>query len=553
MPHSVRALLLVGAAAVSLYFVNLGRSSIWDANEAFYVETPREMIEGGDFIVPAFNYEPRLNKPVLSYWMVAGLYELFGVSVSVQRVGIAIGGLILIAAAGCLGWLASPAAGKPVAASTGALSAAAGLAVDPRLVMFSRRIFIDVWLSAFMALTLAFFVLSERFPQRRRTFLIALYVAVGLGVLTKGPVAAVLPAAAFVTYLALQRELARLRQMMIPLGALIVLAIVLPWHVALYAREGWTSIAAFLFAENVGRYTTGVGVQPPRGVGFYPPVVFADGFPLSLFLVPAAVLWWRDRTSAPRPPHVNTSALLWLWILVIVGFFSLSHDKQDLYILPILPAVAALGASAIVRHVEVPALIRGTSLFLAIVIGAAGAWLICVVRSESVIGAAGRVVGAVAAAGSLAAIGLLMTRRTMGAIVAMLAVLCLANWLVVLRILPDLERYKPAPPLATYLRSHATPQDVLATYNVALPSLVYYLQRHVNVHYAAAGFVEDVLKSSRMFGVLSERDYAALQNEIGARTCVLQRVPAFEMKLKQVLTGAPLPNLVLISNRCEGR
>ena len=63
----------------------LGDSAIWDANEAFYVETPREMIERGDYVNPTFNYEPRFNKPVLSYWIVAGFYQLFGVSVAVQR------------------------------------------------------------------------------------------------------------------------------------------------------------------------------------------------------------------------------------------------------------------------------------------------------------------------------------------------------------------------------------------------------------------------------------------------------------------------------------
>ena len=59
--------------ALCPYFVDLGGSSIWDANEAFYVETPREMIERGDYVFPTFNYEPRVNKPVLSYWIVAGL------------------------------------------------------------------------------------------------------------------------------------------------------------------------------------------------------------------------------------------------------------------------------------------------------------------------------------------------------------------------------------------------------------------------------------------------------------------------------------------------
>ena len=69
------------------------------------------------------------------------------------------------------------------------------------------------------------------------------------------------------------------------------------------------------------------------------------------------------KAGRPEPPshvstsHVSTSHVarrmshvFWLWIVVIVAFFSLSHDKQDLYVLPIVPAVAALGAGAIGRR-----------------------------------------------------------------------------------------------------------------------------------------------------------------------------------------------------------
>ncbi|HZJ30980.1 MAG TPA: hypothetical protein VFD21_05395, partial [Vicinamibacterales bacterium] len=84
----MKALLLVLlAAAVVPFFVRLADSSIWDANEAYYVETPREMLESGDYLNPSFNYEPRFNKPVLSYWIVAGMYRVFGVSIAVERLG----------------------------------------------------------------------------------------------------------------------------------------------------------------------------------------------------------------------------------------------------------------------------------------------------------------------------------------------------------------------------------------------------------------------------------------------------------------------------------
>src|SRR5262249_7771877 len=67
--------------AVALpYFVNLGASSLWDANESFYAETPREMMESGDYLAPQFNYQPRAQKPPLTYWLILLSYQLLGIS-----------------------------------------------------------------------------------------------------------------------------------------------------------------------------------------------------------------------------------------------------------------------------------------------------------------------------------------------------------------------------------------------------------------------------------------------------------------------------------------
>ena len=115
-----------------------------------------------------------------------------------------------------------------------------------------------------------------------------MYVAVGLGALTKGPVAVVLPGLAFAAYLIVHREPGRVREMMIPLGLIVVLAIVVPWYAVLYQRYGWTYITGFFIGENLERFTSGLGVEPDRGPLFYLPVLVSDSFPWSLFLVPAA-------------------------------------------------------------------------------------------------------------------------------------------------------------------------------------------------------------------------------------------------------------------------
>src|SRR4030095_11646574 len=103
------------------------------------------MLQAADFVSPTFNYQPRLNKPVLSYWIVAAFYKVFGVSVGIQRLPIAIAAVAMILAA----LLLARAAGNLEAG----LWAAAGLAVAPRLVMFGRRILIDNYISTFLALS----------------------------------------------------------------------------------------------------------------------------------------------------------------------------------------------------------------------------------------------------------------------------------------------------------------------------------------------------------------------------------------------------------------
>ncbi len=54
--------------------------------------------------------------------------------------------------------------------------------------------------------------------------------------------------------------------MMIPLGLVVVLAIVVPWYAALYHRYGWTYITSFIVGENIARYTEGLGVEQRRGL-----------------------------------------------------------------------------------------------------------------------------------------------------------------------------------------------------------------------------------------------------------------------------------------------
>ena len=551
MNSRVKALLLVLlAAAVVPFFVRLADSSIWDANEAYYVETPREMIESGDYLNPSFNYEPRFNKPVLSYWIVAGLYRVFGVSIAVERLGIAALAMIMIVAA----WfLARAASSHPWAPPLAAL----GLAVGPRFFMFSRRIFVDMAVTTMMTLTLLFFALAERYPSRRRLFLTLMYVSVGLGVLTKGPVAAAIPFLVFVTYLAVHRELGRLREMMIPTGAMIALLIAAPWYVALYLQHGWTYITGFFIGENVGRFTETIGVQQ-RGPFFYLKVLPGDMLPWSLCLPAIVYAWLRDRRARQDGSSLRVRTLLLLWIAVTIVFFSLSQTKQDLYVFPIVAAVAALGGDWVARSIRLQpdqrnAWFAATFAVIGIVMAALGGVVIYLFSGDTpvylVSGA--RESALIMIAGGVLVAVLPWLRQRFAAVATVLGVLIAFNWMLALLSLPSFEQFKPVVPLSRVIAQTAGPQDVIAHSEVALPSMVYYLRRHIEDD-LYPDQLRDLLRSDRrVFAVLPADRYEALRGGYGVETCVVARHQTADIKLRSLLERWAPPEVLVITNKCR--
>lgn len=549
-------LLAVLVLAATPYFLGLGSSSLWDSNEAFYTETPRRMIETGDFISPEFNYQPRFNKPPLSYWIVALSYKLFGVSELSARLPVAMGAIIMIITAFVLG--------RAVYSVEAGLYAAIALAISPRILMFSRRIIIDVYIAMFMSLALLFFLLSEKDTKRRRLYLVLMYASVGLGVLTKGPVALALPAVAFLIYLIVSKNLSRLRQMMLPAGALIIVAIVLPWYATVYARHGWEYIESFILRDNLSRYTQPVW-GPRRGVFFYIPVILGDMFPWSVFLITA--LWVALKKRLPstirarlpakselagvsdaepdNPDGANLSVLLWIWIAVIVVFFSLSSNKEDLYILPIYTAAAAIVGGTLAQVST-----KWTTLLIAsliLLLGAASLYIFGgYTEAPSVAGASA--IGITAFGGGLIAVALIIWRRGRAAIIATALTVIALNYIFVLRTLPDFERYKPVRAFSDIIRSEASPDALVGYYRLASPSMVFYLRRPVFEYYNEEELRMALSSGKEVYCLMKDEDYRSVRDSLPP-TYILATHPVFQVKLKSIFERVERPQVLLISNK----
>jgi 4-amino-4-deoxy-L-arabinose transferase-like glycosyltransferase len=390
-----------------------------------------------------------------------------------------------------------------------------------------------------------------------------MYVAAGFGVLTKGPVAVFLPSVVFFIYLASQKRLGDLRHMLLPAGAVISLAIVVPWYYLLYREHGWEYISSFLFGENLGRYAEAVGEQS-RGLLFYIPVMLADLFPWSL-MIPIA-LWWAMRYQR----HDRVARLLVVWITVVVAFFSLSGTKEDLYILPIVTAEAALigamlaaaaeGVTAAVRPLDgaqgrpfdgaqgrpVAWSVAATAVLL-LVTGAGAVWFVAIARRYALDGVV--LVGAVAAVGGAVALVSLFRRNLLGSVATMATSLVVIAWCIVLSTLPDFERYKPVRPFSDIIRSRASIGAIVGSYKFSLPSMVFYLHRPVMEVVRPDHLRAVFYSSSDVYFIMAEDEYKSVKDRLPVDTYILARQQMFDLKPRNFLEGSELPQFVLVSNR----
>jgi 4-amino-4-deoxy-L-arabinose transferase-like glycosyltransferase len=417
--------------------------------------------------------------------------------------------------------------------------------------MFARRIFIDVYITMFMGLTLLFFLLAERYPAHRRFYLFLMYIAIGLGMLTKGPIAVVLPAIVFFLYLLLQWRLRDMTRMMLPLGLVIVLAIVAPWYAAIYQRHGIEPVTGFFWGENVSRFTD--PVAPERGWFFYAPVVLVDLFPWSLFLPLGAWMFLRS----PRTERRSHESLLWIWTIVIVVFFSFSRTKQDLYIFPIVTATAAIVGVTLARATD-PVVRESGGIFattaaaaLAIMAGGGIAFYLFS-GSGSLYGLGGVYsIAAIALGGGIVTLLAASAGRRFEAVALLALTVIGLNWMFVQRTLPSFERYKPVPTFTMKIQERANPDAAVLHYKVAIPSMVFYMRRPYEGFVDENAFVERFSSATEAYAVLAAEDYAALKPRLTGPSCEIDRRPYFDLKLRSLLARQPPPELVLITNRCR--
>jgi 4-amino-4-deoxy-L-arabinose transferase-like glycosyltransferase len=338
--HRITLPLLLLAALT--FFAGLGRGAITDSDEAFYAESSREMVASGDWLTPYYNYEPRFQKPVLYYWLTSATYLVVGASELGARLWAALAGvgLVLVTAAAGRRWYDE---------STGLL---AGAIVATNFGYFSigRMALPDLPLTFCITLAIWAALVSTLEQERSpRQFVIMAALGLGLGFLMKGPVGLIIPVLVIVPVLAIERRSIALTPSDIVLGFLVMIAVAVPWYVAMWITHGNAYLQSFFIGDNFERFATD-RFNDPRPWWFYLPVVAGGLLPWT----PLALVWLGPIAQfLTRRRDIGTIDLrLLLWALLPLIFYSVSVGKQPRYVLPVLPPLALLLASSIVERTQ---------------------------------------------------------------------------------------------------------------------------------------------------------------------------------------------------------
>ena len=178
----------------------------------------------------------------------------------------------------------------------------------------------------------------EQGVPHRRT-LAAAYLMAALGVLAKGLIGAVLPALVLLAWLALTRRWRALSALLWAPGMALFLLVAAPWFIAMQWRFS-DFFDYFFVTQHFKRFTSG-GFNNVQPFWFYPAVMVLFTLP---WLPWAHRLFRTGALADPRQGPVRL--LMWLWLIVVVSFFSLPQSKLLGYVLPAVPPLAWLMADA---------------------------------------------------------------------------------------------------------------------------------------------------------------------------------------------------------------
>ncbi len=320
--HPAHYVVVLVAAGLS-FFVGLGAVPLFDKDEGAFTEATRYMLASGNYVMTYLNGEPRYDKPILIYWLQALSAKAFGLNEFALRLPSAIAasawaGVLLVFARRYLG------SGRAVLATLFLVTAV-------QVTIIGKAAIADALLN--LCITACLLSIWRYLDSGAVGWRHLAFAAAGVGMLTKGPVALLVPGLATLAYYLSRAGWRSWRSGLrawagdafAPAGIAIFAAINLPWYAWASADQGWPILREWVGVQLLARMG---GEMDGHGgsVVYYVPVVLLGLLPwTALFVIAARHIRSDWREPLPR--------FCWLWFLTTFVFFSLIGTKLPHYVI----------------------------------------------------------------------------------------------------------------------------------------------------------------------------------------------------------------------------
>jgi 4-amino-4-deoxy-L-arabinose transferase-like glycosyltransferase len=358
---AARRILLVGLAAAMMGLAGVFTLPPLDRDEARFAQASAQMLETGDFIVIRFQDDERNKKPAGAYWLQAASVAAFSAAsereIWAYRLPSVLGAVLAaVFTYGVVARLFDPAVGVVTALF---LATAPVFAAEATIAKTDAPLLASV---AGAAMALAHLLSAARSgAERSLAAAIGFWIAVGAGVLIKGPIILLVIAPMLLLIGLRFPETRPLRALRPATGALILALMIGPWAYAIgVGTEGR------FFSEAIGAdMMAKIGAPQESHAG--PPGYHLLLSPLLAF--PFAALIPAGLTLAFRLRTDFSVLFLLAWLVPGWLIFEVAATKLPHYALPMYPALAALAALAAFRPDAAP---RGAWRAGAVIFAAAG-------------------------------------------------------------------------------------------------------------------------------------------------------------------------------------
>lgn len=331
------------------YFLTASAFPLFDLDEGAFSQATLEMKLRGNYIATYLNDVPRYDKPILAYWSQLLFITVLGPTEFAFRAT----SIFAVACWAC------------VIFATVARLYGSQQAFWACLIFMSSLVTLIVGKAATADSLLNLFIVITQIQlyfyltNHKKTHLTFAAIAAGLGFMTKGPVAVLIPFLTILAFTVSERRWGDFIKVITSVNAwLIFVLIAFPWYVWITYVEGLGFIKGFIFEHNIGRFSQ--SMESHSGpIYFYLLVIPVMLLPHTFFLpnmIAKVALHWR---------HDSFIRFLTIWFLIVFVIFSFSATKLPHYLLyGLTPIFIILGL--VISETSLKVWLLSPALFMAL-------------------------------------------------------------------------------------------------------------------------------------------------------------------------------------------